>query len=301
MSEKEFHSGFIAIIGRPNVGKSTLINALVGEKIAIVSDKPQTTRNRIMGVVGGEGWQTVFLDTPGVHTPRTKLGETMMKSVRDAMDGIDELLIVLDANLITEKDREILENEKKRGVKKIIALNKIDLLKKDKLLSVIASLGQYGADEIVPMSAKTGDGLEELKTVIRSYLPVGPKYFPDDMLTDQPERLICAELIREKALSHLRDEVPHGIGVEIMGIEKYERADGSTMTEINADVYCERDAHKAIIIGKGGAMLRTIGEESRIEIERLLDSRVNLKLWIKVRPNWRNSISDLRTLGYGEK
>lgn len=301
MSEKEFHSGFIAIIGRPNVGKSTLINTLVGEKIAIVSDKPQTTRNRIMGVVGGEGWQTVFLDTPGVHTPRTKLGETMMKSVRDAMDGIDELLIVLDANLITEKDREILENEKKRGVKKIIALNKIDLLKKDKLLSVIASLGQYGADEIVPMSAKTGDGLEELKTVIRSYLPVGPKYFPDDMLTDQPERLICAELIREKALSHLRDEVPHGIGVEIMGIEKYERADGSTMTEINADVYCERDAHKAIIIGKGGAMLRTIGEESRIEIERLLDSRVNLKLWIKVRPNWRNSISDLRTLGYGEK
>lgn len=298
MSENtKFHSGFITIVGRPNVGKSTLMNAMVGEKIAIVSSRPQTTRNRIMGVMTRPDWQIVFLDTPGIHTPSTKLGESMMQSVKDAMDGMDGVLVLVDATQVGEHDRAIVRDMAGKKVPKVLAINKIDLLPPEKLLGLIASFADLGYDAIIPISAKTGDGLDDLTKQLATHLPEGPKYFPDDMMTDQPERLICAELIREKALQHLRDEVPHGIGVEMMGMEKM----NDNFMEINATIYCERDAHKGIIIGKHGAMLQTIGSEAREDIEKLLGLHVNLKLWVKVRPDWRNRASDLRTLGYDAK
>ena len=296
-TEKKFHSGFVTIVGRPNVGKSTLMNALVGEKVAIVSNRPQTTRNRIMGVMTRPECQIVFLDTPGIHNPRTRLGEYMMQSVRDAMDGMDGMLVLVDATQVGEQDRKIVQEMSSRKVPKILALNKIDLLPKEKLLALMESFAQCGYDEIIPISAKTGDGVEELAAALMARLPEGPKYFPDDMMTDQPERQICAEMIREKALLHLRDEVPHGIGVEMMAMNK----ESDDFMEIHATIYCERDAHKGIIIGKRGAMLQLIGTEARRDIEQLLGLHVNLKLWVKVRPDWRNRMDDLRTLGYDSK
>ena len=293
----KFRSGFVTIVGRPNVGKSTLMNALVGEKVAIVSNRPQTTRNRIMGVMTRDDWQMVFLDTPGIHTPRTKLGNYMMQSVREAMDGMDGMMVLVDATQVGEHDRAIVKDMASKKVPKVLLLNKIDLLQPEKLLALIASFADCGYDAIIPISAKTGDGLEELTNVMASKLPVGPKYFPDDMMTDQPERLIVAEMIREKALLHLRDEVPHGIGVEIMGMNK----ENDGFMEIHATIYCERDAHKGIIIGKRGAMLQQIGTEARHDIENLLDLHVNLKLWVKIRPDWRNRMDDLRNLGYESK
>ena len=293
-NEKRFLSGFAAIVGRPNVGKSTMMNAMVGEKVAIVSSKPQTTRNRIMGVATDPDWQIVFLDTPGLHKPRTKLGEYMVKSVEDAMEGIDVLLVLVDVSDIGPQDRAIVTEMASRRVKKILVLNKTDLVDEAKLMSAIASFSDAGYDAIIPLSARSGKGMDELRRVIVSYLPEGPKYFPDDMMTDQPERLICAEIIREKALLHLRDEVPHGIGVEMMAINKF----SDSLTEIHATIYCERASHKGIIIGKQGAMLRTIGAEARRDIEGLLGTKVNLQLWVKVREDWRNRMDDLRTLGY---
>ena len=294
---KKFRSGFVTIVGRPNVGKSTLMNALVGEKVAIVSNRPQTTRNRIMGVMTRDDWQMVFLDTPGIHTPRTKLGNFMMQSVREAMDGMDGMMVLVDATAVGEHDRSIVKEMASKKVPKVLLLNKIDLLQPEKLLTLIASFADCGYDAIIAISAKTGDGLEELTRVMAEKLPVGPKYFPDDMMTDQPERLIVAEMIREKALLHLRDEVPHGIGVEIMGMNK----ENDGFMEIHATIYCERDAHKGIIIGKRGAMLQQIGTEARHDIENLLDLHVNLKLWVKIRPDWRNRMDDLRNLGYESK
>ena len=294
---KKFRSGFVTIVGRPNVGKSTLMNALVGEKVAIVSSRPQTTRNRIMGVMTRDDWQMVFLDTPGIHTPRTKLGNYMMQSVREAMDGMDGMMVLVDATQVGEHDRAIVKEMASKKVPKVLLLNKIDLLQPEKLLALIASFADCGYDAIIPISAKTGDGLEQLTKTMSEKLPEGPKYFPDDMMTDQPERLIVAEMIREKALLHLRDEVPHGIGVEIMGMNK----ESDDFMEIHATIYCERDAHKGIIIGKRGAMLQQIGTEARHDIENLLDLHVNLKLWVKVRPDWRNRMDDLRTLGYESK
>ena len=293
-SEKKFLSGFAAIVGRPNVGKSTMMNAMVGEKVAIVSSKPQTTRNRIMGVASNPDWQIVFLDTPGLHKPRTRLGEYMVKSVEDAMEGIDVLLVLVDVSEIGPQDRAIVTEMASRRVKKILVLNKTDLVDEAKLMAAIASFSDAGYDAIIPLSARSGKGMDELRRVIVSYLPEGPKYFPDDMMTDQPERLICAEIIREKALLHLRDEVPHGIGVEMMAINKL----SDSLTEIHATIYCERASHKGIIIGKQGAMLRTIGAEARRDIEGLLGTKVNLQLWVKVREDWRNRMDDLRTLGY---
>ena len=294
---KKFRSGFVTIVGRPNVGKSTLMNALVGEKVAIVSSRPQTTRNRIMGVMTRDDWQMVFLDTPGIHTPRTKLGNYMMQSVREAMDGMDGMMVLVDATAVGEHDRSIVKDMASKKVPKVLLLNKIDLLQPEKLLALIASFADCGYDAIIPISAKTGDGLELLTKTMAEKLPEGPKYFPDDMMTDQPERLIVAEMIREKALLHLRDEVPHGIGVEIMGMNK----ESEDFMEIHATIYCERDAHKGIIIGKRGAMLQQIGTEARHDIENLLGLHVNLKLWVKVRPDWRNRMDDLRTLGYDNK
>ena len=297
MAQQAFHSGFVTIVGRPNVGKSTLLNSMVGEKIAIVSDKPQTTRNRIMGVVSGEDWQMVFLDTPGIHNPRNRLGNYMIQSVRDAMDGMDCIVTMVDVTQIGNHDRKIAEEMAAKSVPALLVFNKIDLIPHEKLLELLAEFKALPYKAMIPVSAKTGDGLDDLKREIVNILPEGPKYFPDDMMTDQPERLIVAEMIREKALLHLRDEVPHGIGVEILGITK----ESETLTEIHATIYCERDAHKGIIIGKHGSMLQTIGSEARTDIEKLMNTHINLKLWVKVREDWRNRIDDLRTLGYETK
>ena len=294
---KPYHSGFITIVGRPNVGKSTLMNALVGEKVAIVSNRPQTTRNRIMGVMTRQDCQIVFLDTPGIHHPRTRLGEYMMQSVRDAMDGMDGMLVLVDATQVGEQDRRIVTEMGEKKVAKVVAVKKIDLMPKEKLLTLMATFADCGYDAIIPISARDGDGLEELARALIASLPEGPQYFPEDMMTDQPERQICAEMIREKALLHLRDEVPHGIGVEMMAMNK----ESDDFMEIHATIYCERDAHKGIIIGKHGAMLQLIGSEARKDIEQLLGMHVNLKLWVKVRPDWRNRMDDLRTLGYENK
>ena len=294
---KPFYSGFAAIVGRPNVGKSTMMNAMVGEKVAIVSSRPQTTRNRIMGVATQDDWQIVFLDTPGLHKPRTKLGEYMVKSVQDAMDGIDVLLTLVDVGDIGPQDRAIVEDMGARRVKKILVLNKTDTVDEARLMAALASFSGAPYDAIVPISARTGKGMDELRRLIVSYLPQGPKYFPDDMMTDQPERVICAEIIREKALLHLRDEVPHGVGVEMLSIKEVRPG----LTEIHANIYCERASHKSIIIGKQGAMLGKIGSEARRDIEKLLNTHVSLKLWVKVREDWRNRAGDLRALGYEDE
>lgn len=291
---KIFHSGFIPIIGRPNVGKSSIMNAMIGEKVAIVSNRPQTTRNRIMGVITTENCQFVFLDTPGIHEPRTRLGEYMMHSVKEAMDGMDAILMVTDVTSVREKDLEIAHNLTEKKVPKILAINKIDLAKPEEILKATALFADLGFHEIIPVSSLCGEGLNELERILAGYLPEGPKYFPEDMMTDQPERLLCAEIIREKALRHLRDEIPHGIGVEMMGMEKQ----SEELTEINATLYCEKESHKRIIIGKQGSMLKTIGTEARQDIERLLDTHIQLKLWVKIRPDWRNRMSDLKALGY---
>lgn len=296
MSEK-YYSGFIPIIGKPNVGKSSIMNAMIGEKIAIVSYRPQTTRNRIMGIITTDHSQFVFLDTPGIHNPKTRLGEYMMHSVKDALDGMDCILFVVDVTNIREKDIEIANSILEKKVPHILAINKIDLVKPEEILSVTAKFASLGFEEIIPVSAETKSGLSELADCLIKHLPEGPRYFPDDMMTDQPERLLCSEIIREKTLLHLRDEIPHGIGVEIIQFEKV----SDNLTEIHATLYCEKSSHKQIIIGKQGSMLKKIGSEAREDIEKLLGTHINLKLWVKIRPDWRNSISDLRNLGYDVK
>ena len=292
--ENKFYSGFAAIVGRPNVGKSTFMNAMVGEKVAIVSNKPQTTRNRIMGISTGDNWQIVFLDTPGIHEPRTKLGEYMVKSIHDALEGIDLLIVMAAINEIGKQDREIIKEMAGNPTKKVLVLSKTDLVKENVIFEMLSEFSDCGYDAVIPISAVKRQGMDELTRSLIKFLPEGPKYFPEDMMTDQPERVICAEIIREKALLHLRDEVPHGIGVEMMQIKKV----SDTFTEIHATIYCEKESHKGILIGKKGSMLKRIGQESRMDIERLLDTKVNLQLWVKIREDWRNKVSDLRTLGY---
>ena len=293
MSQK-FRSGFVAILGRPNVGKSSLLNRFVGEHVAIVSNHPQTTRNKLLGVATGADWQIVFVDTPGLHKPRTRLGEYMMKSAEDAREGVDAVLAVVDAQRIGDGDRSILADLSKMSCPKFLAVNKIDLVTPEKLMPQLATLNDCGFDTIASVSARTGKNADELLRLLIDAMPEGPKYFPDDMITDQPERVMCAEIIREKALRNLRDEIPHGVGVEMLQIRKI----SDTLTEIHANVYCERASHKSIIIGKQGAMLSKIGSEARADIERLLGTKVMLKLWVKVREGWRNRDSDLRALGY---
>ncbi len=294
MEKKEFRSGFVTIVGRPNVGKSTLLNALVGEKVAIVSNKPQTTRTKMMGIMSEENAQIVFVDTPGIHQPRTKLGEYMETSLMDAMDSIDGLVVLLDASSVFNKDREVVQKMSEKKCYKLLILNKTDLIAKNSLLTLMDEFKNLSYDAILPVSAMNGEGVEELKNQLMAHMPVGPKYFPDDMLTDQPERVLCAEIIREKTLLNLRDEVPHGIGVEMMAMKK----ENDKFMEIDATLYCEKSSHKGIIIGKNGSMLKKIGQEARMDIERLLDMHINLRLWVKVREDWRNSVQDLRTLGY---
>ncbi len=292
-----FRSGFVSIVGRPNVGKSTLLNALVGEKVAIISPRPQTTRNQIIGIKNGEGWQIVFVDTPGIHKPRTRLGEYMDKSVKDALQAIDALIVITDASRFDPAERDTVQSLSIGGVPRFLLLNKIDLVHPQQLLPRIAQYAEDGYSAILPVSAKTGEGLGVLMQHLLDALPEGPRYYPEDQWTAQTEREIIAELVREQALFTLQEEIPHGIGVEVLSMKEV----SPTLTEIFADLYCEKDSHKGIIIGKQGAMLRRIGSKARESIEKLLNTQVNLKLWVKVRPDWRNSRQDLKSLGYSEQ
>ena len=296
-NKQPFRSGFVAILGRPNVGKSSIMNRFVGEKVAIVSNHPQTTRSRLLGVATHADWQIVFVDTPGLHKPRTKLGEYMVKAANDAREGVDAVLCVVDGQFIGAGDRAILEDVAQMSCPKFLAVNKIDLCEPEKLMPQLQKLNDLGFDQIVCVSARRGDNLDELLSMLVSAMPEGPKYFPDDMMTDQPERVLCAEIIREKALWNLRDEVPHGVGVEMLSIKEVRPG----LTEIHANIYCERASHKSIIIGKQGAMLGKIGSEARRDIEKLLNTHVSLKLWVKVREDWRNRAGDLRALGYEDE
>ena len=295
-NEKTFHSGFVAILGRPNVGKSSIMNHFVGEKVAIVSNHPQTTRSKLLGVATREDWQIVFVDTPGLHRPRTKLGEYMMKSAQDAREGVDAVLVVVDGQRIGEGDKAIISDVAKMNCPKFLAVNKTDIVTPEKLMPQLATLNDIGYDSVVSVSARRGDNMDVLLDLLVSTMPEGPKYFPDDMITDQPERVMCAEIIREKALLNLRDEIPHGVGVEMLSITQPHEG----LTEIHANVYCEKASHKSIIIGKQGKMLQKIGSEARADIERLMGTKVLLKLWVKVREDWRNRMGDLRALGYEE-
>lgn len=292
-----FRSGFVAILGRPNVGKSSIMNRFVGEKVAIVSNKAQTTRSRILGVSTQENAQIVFVDTPGLHKPRTKLGEFMMKAASDAREGVDAVMVVVDAERIGKPDMDILKDVSQMKCPKFLVVNKTDLVKPGTLMPKLAEIDAGAFDQVVSVSAKTGRNMDVLLRLITEALPEGPKYFPDDMITDQPERVLCAEIIREKALRHLQDEIPHGVGVEMLSIKKL----SDELTEIHANVYCERAAHKSIIIGKQGSMLGLIGREARVDIERMMGTRIMLKLWVKVREDWRNRAGDLVTLGYTDE
>ena len=292
-------NAMITIAGRPNVGKSTLTNALVGEKVAIVSNKPQTTRNRITGIVARGDTQFVFMDTPGFHRARTRLGEYMDKVVRESVADVDAVLLVVEPIAsIGRQEEELIAQIKASGIPAVLAVNKIDTVEKGELLAVIAAYAAaYEFDAIIPISAKTGDGLEELLEQLGKYAVEGPHLFPDDMYTDQPEKQLCAELVREKLLWKLDKEVPHGTAVEVTRFA--EREDG--VIEIDVTIYCEKSSHKGIIIGKKGEMLRTIGEMARKDMERLLGAKVYLQTWVRVKENWRDSQFLLRNFGFSEK
>lgn len=294
----KFKSGFISATGRPNVGKSTLINKLTGRNISIISDKPQTTRNIIKSILTGDDYQIVFMDTPGMQKPRNKLGEYLKNIADETMNDVDIVLFITDANQARpgEVDKNIINSLKLVKVPVLLIINKIDLMDKRQLLPILKNYSEtYTFAGVFPVSAKTGDGMDELKDEIIKMLPEGPKYFPDDMVTDQPERVIAAEMIREKLLNVLEQEIPHGIGVEID--EFKERPDGKII-DISATIFCEKKSHKGIVIGKNGQLLKSIGEKSRKDIEKLLGTQVYLQLWVKVKDDWRNDEQMLKKLGF---
>ena len=293
-----FKSGFVTVIGRPNVGKSTLLNRIIGEKIAIISDKPQTTRNVIRMIMTDEQYQIIFIDTPGIHKPRNKLGEYMVDIAQNSMNQTDVIIMMTDelTGAPGPGDEYILKQLEKTQTPVILVINKTDTVPKSNILKVIQEYStKFDFVAVVPISAQNGDGVNELINEIKKLLPEGPMYFPEDEITDQPERQIVAEYIREKILRMLQDEIPHGTGVEILSFEKRE---GKELIDIQADIYCERDSHKRIIIGSKGSMLKRIGSEARQDLEGLLGTKINLQLWVKVRENWRDNISVLNTLGY---
>lgn len=291
-------SAMITICGRPNVGKSTLTNALVGEKIAIVSSKPQTTRNRITAIVNHGETQFVLMDTPGFHKPRTKLGNYMVNVVRESIADVDGVLLVVEPiPAIGPQEEALISRIEEQKLPTMLLINKIDSVEKEKLLEVMATYGaRHSFDSILPISAKTGEGLGELIEEMERYAQEGPHYFPEDMITDQPERQICAEMIREKLLFCLEKEIPHGTAVEITRFS--ERDNG--MIDVEATVFCEKESHKGVIIGKKGAMLKKIGALAREDMENFLGTRVNLQTWVKVVDNWRDSLAQLRNFGYTE-
>ena len=275
--QKKFQSGFVSLVGRPNVGKSTLMNHLIGEKIAIISNKPQTTRNKITSILTKENFQCIFIDTPGIHKPKHKLGEYMVKSAENALNEIDVVLMLIEpTEKVLDKDKYVLEYLKNVKTPVILVINKIDTVEKQKLLQVIDNYRkEYRFAEVVPISAIKGQNTEELLNVIQKYLPEGPQYFPEDMVTDQPERQIVSEKKKKKALHLLQDEIPHGIAVEIMSMKK--RTD-KNLVDVEATIYCEKESHKGIVIGKQGSMLKKIGSRARTDVERLLGSPIYLQL-----------------------
>lgn len=290
-------SAMITICGRPNVGKSTLTNALVGEKIAIVSNKPQTTRNRITAIVERGETQLVLMDTPGFHKPRTRLGDYMVNVVSQSVADVDLVLLLVEPVAeIGKQEEALIARIKETGAPAALVINKIDSVEKTRILEVMAlySNAYGGFASIIPISAKTGEGLEELLDEMEKYAEEGPHLFPDDMITDQPERQICAELVREKLLQCLDKEIPHGTAVEVTRFS--ERDNG--IIDLEVTIYCEKDSHKGIIIGKKGAMLKRIGELARVDIEEFMGTKVNLQTWVKVKENWRDSMSLLRNFGF---
>ena len=296
--KNDFKSGFVTLIGRPNVGKSTLMNYLIGQKIAITSNKPQTTRNRIQTVLTTDEGQIVFVDTPGIHKAKNKLGEYMVNVAEKTLNEVDVVLwLVEPTTFIGAGEQHIAKQLQRVKTPVILVINKVDSVKREEILPAIAAYKDiYDFADIVPVSARSGDNTDELLRVIMKYLPYGPQFYDEDTVTDQPERQIVAELIREKALHSLQDEIPHGIAVAIDRMKMQNK-----VMHIDATIICERDSHKGIIIGKQGSMLKKIGSTARYEIERMLDCKVNLKIWVKVKKDWRDSEFLMKSFGYREE
>lgn len=291
-----FKSGFVTIAGKPNVGKSTLLNALVGEKVAIVSWRPQTTRNKINGILNGENYQIVFVDTPGIHEAKNTLSEYMMKSVKSALDGVDAVIYVISAEKrFDDKDKDFILSYKK-NVPVIVVVNKVDAVEKRVVFELMRELGEMGIDEIIPTSAVKGDNVDILKNTVVDLMKEGEAYYPEDEFTDLNMRFMAGEIIREKAMRLLNDEVPYGICVNIMSYKEEEN-----ITKINADIVVEKKAHKPIVIGKGGSMLKKIGTEARRELERFTDGKIYLELFVKVKEEWRDNSTLLSDFGYDDK
>lgn len=299
MKQEGFHSGFVAIIGRTNVGKSTFLNRILHQKVAIVSNKPQTTRNRIVGVYHGDQTQIVFLDTPGFHKPKHRLNELMLKTTVNTLEGLDAIVYVVEPERsIGPGDRYILDLLQPIETPVLLAINKIDLVRREALLPVIDMYSQAREfAEIIPMSALNNDNVDDAVATITRYLPEGPQYYPDDMVTDQPERFVVAELIREKVFQATREEIPYSIAVVVDHMRPREEDDA--LLDIDATIYVERDSQKGILIGKGGSMLKRVGSQARREIEMILGTKVFLHVWVKVRKKWRMDEQSLRMLGYG--
>lgn len=291
-------TGIFSVVGRPNAGKSTLTNALCGSKVAIVSDKPQTTRTRITGVVNKDDCQMIFLDTPGLHKPKTRLGDYMVKVITDTVTDVDTVLLMVEpVARIGIPEQMLMDKIKEFDLPAVLVINKIDTVEKETLLSVISAYTEaHNFDAVIPISAKTGDGLDILVEELKGMCFESPQLFPDGMISDQPERQLVAEMIREKLLQNLDKEVPHGVAVEI---EQMKEENG--VEHIAAVIYCERKTHKGIIIGKNGAMLKKIGASARVEIEEMLDCKVFLQLWVKIKEDWRNNPAQIRNFGYSEE
>lgn len=293
----EFRTGFAAVIGKPNAGKSTLINTLMNEKISIVSPKPQTTRNSIKCILMGDDYQIILVDTPGIHKPKNKLGEYMMKSAKDTMEDVDCILFVVDAAAgIQPADESIIEGLKHTKKPIILVENKMDRATKTRAAQIADTVKKsLDIRAVIQISAKDAKNTELIVPEVLKYIPEGPMLYDPEYLTDQSERFVVSEIIREKAISLLSDEIPYGIGVEIV---KMSQRDGKPITDIEATILCERESHKGIVIGKGGSMLKQIGSKARADIENMLSMQVNLKLWVKVREDWRNDGNTMRSLGY---
>ena len=298
--KENFKSGFVAIIGRPNVGKSTLMNHLIGQKIAITSKKPQTTRNKIQTVYTCEDGQIIFLDTPGIHKAKNKLGEYMVNVAEQTLKDVDVILwLVEPTTYIGAGEKHIAEQLQKTSLPVILVINKVDTVKKEDILQVIDNYRKLDDfAEIIPASALRGQNTKDIVNSLFKYMPYGPMFYDEDTVTDQPQRQIVAEIIREKALHALDEEIPHGIAVTI---EKMRERKGQHIVDIEATIICERDSHKGIIIGKQGSMLKKIGSNARFEIEKMLEERVNLKIWVKVKKDWRDSDTLMKNFGYNKK
>ena len=301
MQEMQTKSAFIAIVGCPNVGKSSLLNRMVGQKVAIVSDKPQTTRTRIMGVLTEAETQLVFLDTPGLHRPRTRLGDFMVKSIGEAVSSVDAAMLVVEpTDHVRPEERELIAQMKQSRMPAMLVINKTDLVKEktDLLACIAAYKDEFPFEAVLPVSAVTGDGVEELKAELKSFAVESPHFFPDDTVSDQPERVLASELIREQILRVMRDEVPHGVAVVTEQFKEGTTSSGEPIVHIDCIIYCERESHKGMLIGKGGARLKAVSSAARREMEALLDTKVDLKTWIKVKEDWRNRQGLLTGFGY---